>query len=239
MNNIIYEDNHLLVCYKEQGVLSQQDKSNDLDILRMLKIYLVKKYNKPGEAYLGLVHRLDRNTSGIMVFAKTSKAANRLSTQIRESNFNKYYLAIVHGKLEKSSDTLVNKLLKDEKNVKSSVSNSPHALQASLEYDVIFYDRVKDLSVVKIKLHTGRHHQIRVQFSYIGHPLYADVKYGSKVKIGNYYPLCAYRLEIEHVTTKEKMIFINYELFLKEVCKRNILSINYDSLLKTIKTYCD
>ena len=206
--DIIYEDNHIIVVFKESGMLSQEDISKDLDILTLIKQYLVEKYNKPGAAYLGLVHRLDRNTSGLMVFAKTSKAASRLSEQIRNNSFNKEYLAVVEGNMKVQNDyiTLKNNLEKNEKLNKSFISNSKNAKEAILEYKVLANKDNK--SLVKVNLITGRHHQIRVQFSNMNYPLYGDVKYGSKNKIGNYYPLCAYKLQFIHPTTKEELKFI-------------------------------
>ena len=114
--NILYEDNHLIVVVKPYNVLSQSDNTKDIDMLTIIKKYIKEKYNKPGNVYLGLVHRLDRPTGGIMVFAKTSKAAARLSKQIKDNKFTKKYLAVVHGILEKKENTLVNYLKKDENN---------------------------------------------------------------------------------------------------------------------------
>ncbi len=209
--DILYEDNHIIVAYKPSGILSQEDISKDPDMLTLIKEYLVEKYNKPGEAYLGLVHRLDRNTSGVMVFAKTSKAASRLSEQIRNEGFNKEYLAIVEGSLKPNNEfiTLKHNLEKNEKENKSYVSNKGNAKEAVLMYQVL--DSKNNLSLVKIKLITGRHHQIRTQFSHIGHPVYGDVKYGSSNKCGNYYSLCAYKLNIIHPTLKEPLEFKKLE----------------------------
>ena len=160
MINIIYEDNHLLVVEKPINVPVQKDSSNDLDLLTMLKDYIKKKYNKPGNVYLGLVHRLDRPVGGIMVFAKTSKAASRLSEQIRNGTFKKEYLAIVCGKV-KENGTLEDYLLKDSKT--NMVKVNSKGKKSILEY--IRLDYREGLSLVKINLKTGRSHQIRVQFS--------------------------------------------------------------------------
>jgi 23S rRNA pseudouridine1911/1915/1917 synthase len=210
---IIYEDNQILVCYKREGVLSQEDISKDPDLLNELKEYIKVKYNKPGAVYLGLVHRLDRNTSGVMVFARTSKAAARLSSQIKEHDgFNKKYLAVVEGKMTKGeTKTLVNKLLKNEKENKSYVSNSKDAKEAILEYKVLDSKNIegKDYSLLDIKLLTGRHHQIRCQLSYIGHPIAGDMKYGAKRNGGNTYNLSSYSLTLSHPVSKEIMTF-NY-----------------------------
>ncbi len=202
---ILYEDNQVIVVFKPQGILSQGDGTTSPDILSMLKKYIKEKYNKPGEVYLGLVHRLDRNTSGVMVFARTSKAANRLSDDIREHRlFEKNYIAVVEGKTDNSGE-LINNIYWDEKLKKSFVSNKKEAKEAKLSYELVDYKDNK--SYVKIKLFTGRHHQIRCQFSHIGHPIYGDVKYGSTHKIGNSYALCAYKLKFIHPTLKEEMSF--------------------------------
>ena len=200
MINILYEDNHLLVVEKKAGVLSQSDGTNTPDMLTILKEYIKEKYNKPGNVYLGLVHRLDKNVGGVMVFAKTSKAARRLSEQIRNREFKKTYLAVCKGILD--SNGKYQDYLK-RVGYRSEVSNSKDGKLASLNYQVL---AVKDNnSLVKINLETGRHHQIRVQFAYHNHPLLGDEKYGSKGK----YPLAlfAYKLEFAHPTTKEILNF--------------------------------
>lgn len=181
MNNIkvIFEDNHLLVIEKPPNILSQGDNTGEPDLLSMLKKDLKQRYNKPGEAFLGLVHRLDRPVGGVMVFAKTSKSASRLSEQIRNGSFKKTYYAVIHGVLDKSSDTLEHYLEKDEKSNTVSVvpPQSGRGKKALLDYEVL--ESRKSLSLVKINLHTGRSHQIRVQFCAIGYPLYGDGKYGA------------------------------------------------------------
>ncbi len=209
---IIYEDNHVLVVLKPAKIPSQPDKTKDLDMLSMLKEYLKKEYNKAGEAYLGLVHRLDRMTEGLMVFAKTSKAASRLSKNIREGDFKKRYLALVCGKINQNNDTIKieDYLIKDEKNNVSRVikEKNPKAKLAKLSYKVINNTKInnQDYTYVEIKLETGRHHQIRVQFANIGHPLYGDVKY-SEVKRGKNLALYAYSLSFFHPTKDEVMEF--------------------------------
>ena len=211
---ILYEDNHLLVVVKPSGIPSQADKTGDEDMLTILKSYIKEKYNKPGEVYLGLVHRLDRMTSGIMVFARTSKAASRLSKNIREGDFKKRYLATVNGYVQKdnSSILLENYLVKDERNNVSRVctKDTKNSKLARLEYKVLdnFIVNNKKYSYVEIKLNTGRHHQIRVQFSNIGHSIYGDVKYGKNVnKEGQKLALFAYSLTFFHPTKDEVMEF--------------------------------
>ena len=207
---VIYEDNHIIVVEKTPNIPSQSDKTGDIDILTLVKQYIKEKYNKPGNVYLGLVHRLDRPVGGIMIFAKTSKAASRLSDEVREKVFKKKYLAVVDGKIEKTKGSLENYLYKDERNNMSKVVNKDkkNAKLAKLDYEVLFYDEVKNLSLLKINLHTGRHHQIRVQLSNFGHSIFGDQKYGTR-GTGKQIALWAYELTIMHPITKEEMTFID------------------------------
>lgn len=205
---VIYEDNHIIVVEKPPNIPSQGDKTEDTDMLTIIKEYLKEKYNKPGNVYLGLVHRLDRPVGGVMIFAKTSKAASRLSNQVREKVFKKEYLAIVDGKPEKNKGTLENYLLKNEKTNTSRIvkENTPGSKYAKLEYEVLKYNEEIDLSLLKILLHTGRHHQIRVQLAGMGHSICGDQKYGTRGR-GKQISLWAYKLTIEHPITKESMTF--------------------------------
>ena len=209
--NVIFEDNHIIVVQKIVNVPSQGDKTGDIDMLTIVKQYIKEKYKKPGNVYIGLVHRLDRPVGGIMVFAKTSKAASRLSDQVREKKFKKKYLAVVDGKFEEKSGILENYLYKDERNNISKVVNKDKkgAKYAKLDYEVIDYKPDKDLSLIKVNLHTGRHHQIRVQLSNYGHSIFGDQKYGKRGK-GKQIALWAYNLEFEHPVTKEIMKFELY-----------------------------
>lgn len=177
---VIYEDNQIIVVEKEPNIPSQADKTGDIDMLTLVKQYIKEKYNKPGEVYIGLVHRLDRPVGGVMVFARTSKAASRLSEQVRNKTLQKTYIAVVDGKIEPNKGILEDYLYKDERNNISKVVNKDkkNAKLAKLEYEVLSYDEKRDLTTVKIKLHTGRHHQIRVQFANFGHSLFGDQKYG-------------------------------------------------------------
>lgn len=179
---ILYEDNHIIVVQKPNNVPSQADKTGDIDMLNIVKSYIKEKYHKPGDVYLGLVHRLDRPTGGVMVFARTSKAASRLSEQIRTKQMQKKYLATCDGKLEKEKDTWHDFLRKTERTNTSEVvpEGTKNAKEASLDYEVVKYNEKTDLSIVKVNLHTGRHHQIRVQFASRGHSLYGDQKYGTR-----------------------------------------------------------
>ena len=205
---VIYEDNHIIVVEKIPNVPSQSDKTGDMDMLTIIKGYIKEKYNKPGNVYLGLVHRLDRPVGGVMVFAKTSKAASRLSEQVRMKEFKKTYLVIVNGKMENEADTLQDYLLKNERNNMSKVvkEQTKNAKLAALDYEVLKYDEEINLSVLKINLHTGRHHQIRVQLSSRDHSIYGDQKYGGRGH-GKQIALWAYKLCIKHPITKEEMVF--------------------------------
>lgn len=205
---VIYEDNHIIVVEKIPNIPSQADKTGDIDMLTLVKKYIKEKYNKPGNVYLGLVHRLDRPVGGIMIFAKTSKAAGRLSEQVRDKTFKKEYLTVVDGKIDKKSGTLEDYLYKDERNNISKVvnKNKKNAKFAKLDYEVIAYNEIKNLSLVKVNLHTGRHHQIRVQFSNFGHSIFGDQKYGTRGQ-GKQIALWAYKLSIQHPVTKEVMTF--------------------------------
>ena len=200
--NVLYEDNHLLVVEKPINVPTQEDSSKDEDLLSMLKKYIKEKYNKPGNVYLGLVHRLDRPVGGVMVFAKTSKSASRLSNQIRLNKFNKVYYAVVEGNV-KEEERLEDKLLKDNK--RNIVKVDPNGKQSILNYKKL--KRINNLTLVEIKLETGRPHQIRVQMSHNNNPLYGDQKYNKNSKIGEQLALFAKKLEFYHPTTNELLSF--------------------------------
>ncbi len=200
--DVLYEDNHLLVVVKPINIPVQEDSSGDEDLLTILKNYLKEKYNKPGNVYLGLVHRLDRPVSGVMVFAKTSKCASRLSEQIRNDKFNKIYYAVVTGNI-KEKGLLEDYLLKDKKN--NIVRVDKNGKKAVLEYKKI--KTINNLSLVEIKLHTGRSHQIRVQFSNNGNPLYGDQKYNKNSHVKEQLALFAKKLEFYHPITNELLTF--------------------------------
>ena len=206
--DVIYEDNHIIVVKKEPNIPSQADKTEDMDMLTIIKKYLKEKYNKSGNVYLGLVHRLDRPVGGVMVFAKTSKAAARLSEQVREKVFKKKYLVIVNGEFKEKKGTLKDYLLKNERLNKSRVveEGTKNSKYAELDYEVLKYDKEQNLSLLKINLHTGRHHQIRVQLSSRDHSIYGDAKYNGRGSARQIY-LWAYELTIQNVITKEEMTF--------------------------------
>ncbi len=206
--NVIYEDNHIIVVEKPVNIPSQADKTGDIDMLTIVKQYIKEKYNKPGKVYLGLIHRLDRPVGGVMVFARTSKAAARLSEQVRNKEFKKRYLVIADRKFEKNKGTFQDYLLKNEKAntsrvVKEGTKNSKLAI---LDYEVLKYNEEIDLSLVKVNLHTGRHHQIRVQFANAGHSICGDQKYGTRGR-GKQICLWAYELKFMHPITKKELTF--------------------------------
>lgn len=202
---ILYEDNHVIVVYKPANVLSQGDATKDIDMLTIIKEYIKEKYQKPGNVYLGLVHRLDRPVQGIMVFAKTSKAAARLTKQIQNHEFKKHYLAIINGILDEKKGEFCDYLEKID-NGNTVVADSEHGKKSILKYQVLKeYD---NNSLVRIELVTGRHHQIRVQFASRGYPLVGDQRYGKEDK--KQICLCSYQLSFLHPITKEIMAFERY-----------------------------
>ena len=200
--NVLYEDNHILVAEKPINVPVQEDNSGDVDFLSMLKAYIKDRYHKPGNVYLGLIHRLDRPVGGVMIFAKTSKAASRLSDQVRTHKLEKVYHAIVYGKV-KEKEELQDYLLKNPKT--NQVTVDQRGKEAILNYELVDYK--ENLSLIKIHLKTGRSHQIRVQFSSRNHPLYGDQRYNKQAKVGEQIALFASSLSFYHPITKEKMTF--------------------------------
>ena len=202
--NILYEDNHLLVVEKPINIPVCEDESKDLDLLTILKMYLKEKYQKKGNVYLGLVHRLDRPVGGVMVFAKTSKSASRLSEQVRNKELDKTYYAVVENTL-KNKATLTDYLIKDNKTNITKVTTKNLGKEAILNYEII--KKIDNLNLVKIDLVTGRSHQIRVQFSSRNNPLYGDQKYNKNAKVNTNIALFAKKLSFYHPITKEKMTF--------------------------------
>lgn len=202
--NILFEDNHLLVVEKPVNMPVCEDESRDLDLLTVLKNYIKEKYQKPGNVYLGLVHRLDRPVGGVMVFAKTSKAAARLSSQVSKHELEKTYLAVVCGKTPESGKCF-DYLVKDQKKNQSYVTDKEHGKEARLSYHRLGYK--DNFSLVEIHLETGRSHQIRVQFSSRGYPLVGDAKYNKNHDGKTTVALFAKKLSFYHPVTKEKLTF--------------------------------
>jgi 23S rRNA pseudouridine1911/1915/1917 synthase len=203
---ILYEDNHIIVAVKPVNILSQKDRTGDPDILTILKDDIKDRYNKPGNVFLGLVHRLDRPVGGVMVFARTSKAASRLSREIREGRFSKTYLAVVKGAPQHKRGKLEHHLVKNsDTNIVSAVSKDDEdGKKAVLNYSVI--ESRDGKSLVEVELLTGRSHQIRVQFSIIGCPILGDLKYGDDGKKHNM-ALWSYHIAFKHPVAGEDVKF--------------------------------
>ena len=202
--NVIYEDNHLLVVEKPINIPVCEDESHDMDFLTILKKYIKNKYNKPGNVYLGLVHRLDRPVGGIMVFAKTSKSASRLSKQVQDHSFKKTYVAVCEGKVPDSGEW-IDYLVKDSKTNTSYVTDKDHGKIAKLKFRRLAFNN--GFSLVEIYLETGRSHQIRVQFSSRGFPLVGDARYNPNSDKKTSIALFSKNISFEHPITKEKVFF--------------------------------
>ncbi|MDD4027474.1 MAG: RluA family pseudouridine synthase [Bacilli bacterium] len=203
--NVLYEDNHVIVVEKGYNIPVQEDDSKDKDLLNMVKDYVKLKYNKPGNVYIGLVHRLDRPVGGIIVFARTSKAASRLSEQIRNKMINKNYIALVNNHIPEKG-TLIDYIVKDPITYTSKIVDKSVGKESILEYKLIKY--IKDKSLIDINLITGRHHQIRIQLANAGYPIYGDQRYGKDEKKIQIY-LYAYKLSFYHPITNKLMEFEN------------------------------
>jgi 23S rRNA pseudouridine1911/1915/1917 synthase len=206
---VLFEDNHLIIVNKRAGDITQGDKTGDKPLSDVVKEYVKEKYNKAGNVFLGVVHRLDRPTSGVIVFARTSKALERLNKMLRDKIINKTYWAVIKNHPEKEKNTLINYLKKNPKNNKSSVyiKEITDSKKAILHYNVI--KKLDNYSLVEIDLETGRHHQIRAQLSFIGFPIKGDLKYGfnRSNKDGSIH-LHARKIEFVHPVTKEQISVI-------------------------------
>lgn len=202
---VVYEDNHILVVVKPPNMPTQADASGDLDLQSAMKAYIAEKYNKPGAVYLGLVHRLDRPVGGLVVLARTSKAADRLSAQVRSKTLYRQYVAAVRGEVPEKG-TLCDTLLKDGRTNTVCVvpAGTPGGKDAKLTYEKA--GQAGDLSLVRVRLFTGRSHQIRVQLSHAGMPIWGDARYGGG-KPGEQIALWGAHLGLVHPTLKEEMRF--------------------------------
>jgi 23S rRNA pseudouridine1911/1915/1917 synthase len=204
---VLYEDNHLIAVHKPAGLLTQGDRSGDETLMEVVKQFLAAKYHKPGRVFLGLIHRLDRQVAGIVLFAKTSKGASRLSAQFRERTVSKLYHARLEGVVAPPHGRLVNLIAQREDAARVRVMTEPSsdAKQASLTYRTLAENR--DDCVVEVELETGRKHQIRAQFAHIGHPLVGDRLYGAR---RSWQPggiaLCAVRLTFQHPVAKTPVV---------------------------------
>jgi|TARA_Y100000991_G_scaffold13805_1_gene9433 23S rRNA pseudouridine1911/1915/1917 synthase len=208
MNNInidvIFEDNHLIAVNKKSGEIVQGDKTGDEPLSERVKKYLKVKYNKPGNVFLGTIHRIDRPTSGIVIFAKTSKALSRMNEKFRQNKISKTYWAIVKNRLPKKNDLLEHYLLKNQKKNKSFLSTEEKGKFSVLEYN--FLNNLNNYFLYEIFPKTGRHHQIRVQLSTMGSPIKGDLKYGAKRSNPNGgINLHAKKIDFNHPVTKESV----------------------------------
>ena len=206
---ILHEDNHIIVINKRVGDLVQGDKTGDKPLSEIVKEYIKEKYNKPGEVFLGVVHRLDRPTTGIVVFAKTSKALTRLNELFSKRETQKTYWAVVKNKPPKSEDTLVHYLKRNEKSnsSKAHIKEVPDSKRASLDYKII--KELNKYFALEINLHTGRHHQIRSQLSAIGCPIKGDLKYGfDRSNPDGGIHLHAQKLAFIHPVSKEELVLL-------------------------------
>ena len=204
-DKVIYIDNHIIAVIKPTGLLTQTDRNSDDSLIDQTRQWIKKKYNKPNNIFLGLVHRLDRNVSGVILFARTSKAASRLSKQFRERTIKKIYRAIVVGKVKKVRAKLVHHIRKG-KSLKATVfpRETPTAKRSELSYEVI--DLLGGNTLVEVTLSTGRFHQIRAQMAFIGHPVLGDVKYGAPEALLNQeITLYAHKLVFNHPISNEEI----------------------------------
>lgn len=206
---VLFEDNHIIIVNKRAGDISQGDKTGDKPLSDVVKAYIKEKYNKEGNVFLGVVHRLDRPTSGVIIFARTSKALERLNKMLRDKKIDKTYWAVVKNVPKKEKDTLINYLKKNPKNNKSSVfaKEITGSKKAILHYNVI--KKLDNYSLIEVDLETGRHHQIRAQLSAIGSPIKGDLKYGfnRSNKDGSIH-LHARKIEFIHPVSKEEVLVI-------------------------------
>tara|TARA_R110002126_G_scaffold152203_4_gene299311 strand:- start:11790 stop:12476 length:687 start_codon:yes stop_codon:yes gene_type:complete len=204
---VLFEDNHIIIINKRSGDITQGDKTGDTPLSDVVKEYIKEKYNKPGAVFLGVVHRLDRPTSGVIIFAKTSKALERLNKMLRDKTINKTYWAVVKNYPKKEKDTLINFLKKNPKNNKSSVFSREitDSKKAVLHYQVI--KKLDNYTLLEVDLETGRHHQIRAQLAAIGFPIKGDLKYGfSRSNKDGSIHLHARKIEFIHPVSKEKIL---------------------------------
>ncbi len=203
--DVLYLDNHLLVVNKPPGVLVQADRTGDADLLSIGKAFLKDRFHKPGDVYLGLVHRLDRPASGVMVFARTSKAAARLSEQFRRRSVEKRYVALVEGRLE-GAGIARGRVLAVGASVRMVTEEEEGGKAAALQWRAIA--REEDVTLVSVRLTTGRKHQIRAQLAEMGHPILGDFRYGATRELdGKNLALHCYRLAFNHPTSKEWIAF--------------------------------
>ncbi len=203
---VFYEDNHLLAVYKPSGLLVQGDRTGDICLLDLAKQWIKKRYQKPGRVFLAMVHRLDRPVAGVVLFARTSKAASRLSKQFRERTVNKQYLAVVHGDVGNISGRLVHHIERRERQSRVVKIRTTLSQEARLSYKRLAGD--PQTSLLQIRLETGRRHQIRIQLAAMGHPILGDLRYGAGEPLPNReVALLAHTLAVDHPTRGERLVF--------------------------------
>jgi 23S rRNA pseudouridine1911/1915/1917 synthase len=203
---VIYEDNHLLAVYKPSGLLVQGDRTGDVCLLDLGKRWLKARYHKPGNVFLAMVHRLDRPVAGVVLFARTSKAAGRLSRQFRERSVDKHYLAVVGGSVSGDTDRLIDNIERRDRLSRVVPTPTDRSQEARLHYTVLGRDSGK--SLLKISLETGRRHQIRIQLAHMGHPILGDLRYGAETPLPDrQIALLAHQLMVEHPTRTDRLLF--------------------------------
>lgn len=201
---VIYEDNHLLAVYKPSGLLVQGDRTGDICLLDLGKRWLKARYRKPGNVFLAMVHRLDRPVAGVVLFARTSKAAGRLSRQFRERSVDKHYLAVVGGSVSKEADRLIDHIERRDRLSRVVPTPTDRSQEARLHYTVLGRDSGK--SLLKVCLETGRRHQIRIQLAHMGHPILGDLRYGAATPLpGREIALLAHELKVDHPTRNDRL----------------------------------
>ncbi len=202
---VIHEDNHLLAVYKPSGLLVQGDRTGDVCLLDLGKQWIKRRYHKPGQVFLGMVHRLDRPVAGVVLFARTSKAARRLSQQLRERTVEKTYLAVVHGAAANPTDRLIHHIERRDRVSRVVPAPTDLSREAGLRYTVLGTHGAT--SLLRISLETGRRHQIRVQLAHVGHPILGDLRYGADQPLPNrQIALLAQRLSVNHPTRDERLV---------------------------------
>ncbi|MBR9986570.1 MAG: RNA pseudouridine synthase [Desulfosarcina sp.] len=203
---VLYEDNHLLAVYKPSGLLVQGDRTGDVCLLDLGKQWLKERYHKPGKVFLGMVHRLDRPVAGVVLFARTSKAAGRLSRQFRERSVEKQYLAVVSGPVSGEANRLIHHIERRDRSSRVVPTPTDRSQEARLRYTVIGKDHEK--SLLRVFLETGRRHQIRIQLAHMGHPVLGDLRYGAETPLpGREIALLAHTLMVDHPTRGVRLVF--------------------------------
>lgn len=203
---VLYADNHLLAIYKPSGLLVQGDRTGDPCLLNLAKRWVKQRYGKPGKVFLAIVHRLDRPVAGVMLFARTSKGAARLSAQFRARTVEKSYLAVVHGRVRGQGGRRVDHIERSGQRSRVVPSPTAHSQEARLRYTVVA--QREDASLLRVTLETGRRHQIRIQLARMGHPILGDLRYGAPAPLaGRALALLAHSLCVDHPTRQERLVF--------------------------------